>query len=208
MPFVPSGKNAERQRRRDAYHSARAAALDRGIRAARTATNSPGLCLPMCVLLGRILDEGFPAHRFSLRLGALYVVAKDEERFGRISFDPRGPGGIDDGFHAWLEDADGFLVDPSILVTLRSHGFDVNPGDYLVAKQRNFPDSELFFVYEELPKLELLGLEASEPGLASLMALAMHGRRPGGVVDILLDVGWQGATRSPQGGEDQGDGER
>jgi hypothetical protein len=103
MPFVPSGKNAERQRRRDACHSARAAALDRGIHAARMATNSPGLCLPMCVLLGRILDEGFPAHRFSLRLGALYVVAKDEERFGRISFDPRGPGGIDDGFHAWLE---------------------------------------------------------------------------------------------------------
>jgi hypothetical protein len=84
----------------------------------------------------------------------------------------------------------------------------VNPGAYLVAKQRNFPDSELFFVYEELPKLELLGLEASEPGLASLMVLAMHGRRPGGVVDILLDVGWQGATRSPRGDEDQGDGER
>jgi hypothetical protein len=199
MPFVPTGRKAGRQRRRDAYHAARAAALDRGIRAARMATNSPGLCLPMCVLLGRILDEGFPAHGFSLRLGALHVVAKDEERFGRISFDPRGPGGIDDGFHAWLEDADGFLVDPSILVTLRSHGFEVNPDDYLVAKQRRFPDSELFFVYEELPELELLGLEASEPGLANFMALAMHGRRPAGVVDILLDVGWRRATHAPRG---------
>jgi hypothetical protein len=125
-----------------------------------------------------------------LRLGSLHVVPIDVS-VEPIVFDPRGPDGIDGGFHAWLEKLDGELLDPSICPTLAAEGYDVDGGTYFTERSKKFVMSGLGMIYEELPNLELLGLEASEPGLRHQMNLAMLGILPPEPIAILLDVGWR-----------------
>jgi hypothetical protein len=186
MSFVPSGKKAASRRRRD---ERRVNILDRAVASARHAVRSPRLCLPMCVLLERILVKVLPVPHFSLRLGSLQVHPEDKS-VSPIAFDPRGPDGIDGGFHAWLEDTNGALLDPSIFPTLDAEGYDVDADNYFIGGGRTFVRAGLVFVYEELPELELLGLEKSELQLARLMDFALLGEMsPPGV--IYLDVGWR-----------------
>jgi hypothetical protein len=189
MPFVPTGKKKQKLRQREAEERI----FDRAIGAARGAVVGAGLCLPMCVLLVRILDAVRPGHGFSVRLGALHVVPQKESE-EPILFDPRSPEGIDGGVHAWLEDWNARLLDPAIFVTLHSHGFAVDPRAYLIATRRRFADSGLLFVYEELPELELLGLHESETALRDLFRLAMTGVPP---QSRALDVGWKAGVTPP-----------
>ncbi|XXX74132.1 hypothetical protein WMF30_41455 [Sorangium sp. So ce134] len=188
MPFVRYGKKAAKVSEQEARVEAREAIIDRAVGAARIAVDGRGLCLPMCILLERILAQVLPAPRFSLRLGSLQVYPEDEN-VDPIQFDPRTPDGIDGGFHAWLEDDSGQLLDPSISVTLHAEGYRIDPLDYCLAASRDYVWSGLRFVYEQLGELELLGVAESESHLARLMALAMRGepvRTPG---IIHLDVG-------------------
>ncbi len=193
MPFVRQGKKADKKRDREAKVEAREAMIDRALGAARVAINSPRLCLPMCVLVERILTQVLPAPHFSLRLGSLQVEPEDKN-IDPIYFDPRSPDGIDGGFHAWLEDTNGQLLDPSILITLHADGYKVDPSSYLLVGGRTSVLPGLRFVYEELPELELLGMAASEPHLAVLMAWAMHGKIPPAPGRIYLDVGWRNSV--------------
>jgi len=194
MPFMRHGKKADKMRNREARQKAQETVIDQAVGAARVAINNPGLCLPMCVLCERILAQVLPSPGFSIRLGSLHVSPEDRD-VRPIAFDPRTPDGIEGGFHAWLEDRNGQLLDPSIFVTLHAEGFDTDAASYLLVQGRCFALTGLRFVYEELPELELLGLHESEPQLARLMALAMRGEPcPKGTV--YLDVGWRNA-RSP-----------
>lgn len=196
MPFVRYGKKVDKKRHREVKQEAREAIIDRALGAARVAINGPRLCLPMCVLVERILAQVLPAPHFSLRLGSLQVYPEDR-RIDPIHFDPRTPDGIDGGFHAWLEDTNGLLLDPSILVTLHADGYKVDPQSYFLVGGRNFILSGLRLIYEELPELELLGVEESEPHLARLMALAMRGELPPAPGMIHLDVGWRKLAPHP-----------
>ncbi len=54
---------------------------------------------------------------------------------------------------------------------------------------RQFVRHGLLFVYEELPELELVGVEESEPQLAHLMRMAGTGE-PAPPGTIYLDVRW------------------
>lgn len=186
MPFIPSGKKASGRRRRD---ERRAVIINRAVGGVRLAISGPRLCLPTCVLLERTLALVLPLPRFSLCLGSLHVIAEDK-RSSPIAFDPRGPDGIDGGFHAWLEDANGALLDPSIHPTLNAAGYNVDATSCFVEGGRSFIWAGLEFVYEALPELELLGLDESEPHLAHLMEFALKGERPPPGV-LCLDVGWR-----------------
>ena len=121
MPFVPYGKRSAPKRARDMKQEGRARTLDLAIGVARVAINGPSLCLPMCVLIERILARMLPPPSFSLRLGSLQLHAVAPGVEG-ICFDPRTAEGIDGRFHAWLENPRGELLDPSIFVTLAARG--------------------------------------------------------------------------------------
>ncbi|MEZ4447289.1 MAG: hypothetical protein R3B72_49885 [Polyangiaceae bacterium] len=105
----------------------------------------PGLCLPQCYLLRRVLAAHHPGHPFTLCLGALRVDPLD--RGQPILFDPRTDAGvdIDAGFHAWLEDEQGRMVDPSILVTLVAEGYAVDPTHIVLAGNQQFGNFGLRF---------------------------------------------------------------
>lgn len=157
----------------------------------RLAIHDSHVCIAMCVLLQRVLVRLDPSSTFTLRLGSLHVIPHPP-RSGRILFDPRGPDGIDGGFHAWLEDTDGRVLDPSILQTLFEEGYAVDPLGYVIAAARVFDGFAMRFVYEELTTLELTGVDQSEPHLARLMIVVMEGRsQPAG--NIYLDVVWKSA---------------
>lgn len=160
------------------------------------AVNGPGLCLPMCVLAERVLAQLLPAPRFSLQLGSLQIEPEDEN-VEATHFDPRGPKGIDGGFHAWLEDTNGQLIDPSIFLTLHVDGYNVDPQDYILVGGRNFVFSGLRFIYEEVPELELLGLAESEARLSSLMPVALYGEPAPPPEMMHLDVGWRDSRPPP-----------
>ncbi|RYG16795.1 hypothetical protein EON82_24600 [bacterium] len=196
MPFVPYGKKAPK--RPPIERSVEDAIIERSVRAAWVAISDERLCLQMCVLLERILRMVLPSLTFGLRLGSVHVIPEDKT-ISPILFDPRGPRGIDGGFHAWLETPDGRLLDPSILITLDADGYAVDPNRILLVHGRSVVRDELRFVYEDLPDLEVVGVEESEPHLARLMALAMSGapQAPG---TIYLDVRW----RAPSGAPDDG----
>ncbi len=191
MALAPYGKKSKRKREQAAKREAREAIIDRAIGAAQLAVSGSGLCLPMCVLLQRILEMVLPPPRFSLRLGSLHVRPIDES-IDPISFDPRTPEGIDidAGFHSWLEDSNGRLLEPSAFLTLHSHGYAVDPDDYCLSDGPTFVHDGLRFRYEELSELELTGLAESEPHIAELMAYAMDGvpPTPG---HVYLDVVWR-----------------
>lgn len=169
--------------------------VDAAVGALRYAMPGPGLCLPSCVLLQRLLRHFLPSEEFLLHLGSLHVRSQDSTA-SAITFDPRTPEGIDGGFHAWLEDKAGKVLDPSITVTLHDEGYDVNPDTYFLDCGRNFVRHGLLFTYEELPELELVGVEESEPHLARLMALALQGEvlAPR---HVYLDVRWRNSPTTP-----------
>jgi hypothetical protein len=194
MPFIPSGKRA-RKRAQRAEDQDRL--VDDAIARTWSVLYGPGLCLPMCVLLQRVLADRVPQRPFALRLGALNVgPIEDGPSADPIAFDPRHPDGIDAGFHAWLEDAKGNVLDPSILVTLKAEGYDVDPQTYFLDGGREFVRFDLAFVYEELPELELLGVAESESILDNRLAGALRGAPlvPG---TIYLDVRWRTAVPRP-----------
>lgn len=84
----------------------------------------------------------------------------------------------------------------SILCTLAADEYDVEPDAYIInSSGRIFSQFGLRFVYEDLPELELLGLEESEEALGCLMIVAVEGR-PQPPCEIKLDVGWRN-TVSP-----------
>src|SRR5262249_49548948 len=149
MPFVPQGKKSKKKAAQAANVEARERIIDRALGVARVPMHEAGLCLPMCVFLERLLAKVLPGPPFSIRLGALRVGSRDANVEG-IWFDPRDPDGIDAGFHSWLEDANGALPDPSICLTLHSHGYAVDPQHYLLATKRQFVHGVLSFTYDEL----------------------------------------------------------
>lgn len=166
----------------------RDAAVDRAVESIRYAVQGSGLCLPSCVLLQRVLAVALPGEPFVLRLGALHVQPHTEDHeVGPIAFDPRGPDGVDGGFHAWLETSDGRVLDPSIAVTLCHEGYTVDPGTYCLDGGRKFTRDGLLFLYEELADLELINVEESEPQLAHLLHMAFTGE-PAPVGTVFLDV--------------------
>lgn len=199
MPFIRSGKKSKKTREKARRQERDDRVIDEAVARTRVAVNGPGLCLPMCVLLQRVLAHLAPERPFTLRLGALNVYPT-EGSGEPISFDPRHPEGIDAGFHAWLEDQHGMLLDPSVLITLAADGYGVDRDSYFLDGGRRFVRFDLAFVYEELLELELLGVERSEPMLARQLALALHGiPHPPGTIH--LDVGWrEGVPRPTQPG--------
>jgi hypothetical protein len=198
MPFVPKGKRAKRKAEKARQAEVHDQVLDKVVVRVHGIVRGRGLCLPMCVLLQRVLAISVPQRPFHVRLGALYVGPLTEDTgIGPISYDPRGPDGIDGGFHAWLEDDGGQLLDPSILVTLHADGYDVNPESYLLDGRRRMPFGALGFVYEELSELELLGVEESEPALAAQVRFVLTGGLPTRPLEIHLDVGWRAGVERP-----------
>ena len=142
------------------------------------------------MLLERVLEKVLPRSTFSLQLGSLHVVPEDTTSVP-VLYDPRGADGIDGGFHAWLQDRNGQLLDPSILATLAADGYDVDPDAYILSAQgRVFAKFGLGFAYEELADLELLGLEESDVALGRLMVVAMEGRSQP-PCEVKLDVRWR-----------------
>jgi hypothetical protein len=188
VAYVRPGKRARQKRLRDAKREERERLIDMALGAVRLAMPEPGLCLPMCVFAARLLELAVQPP-YTLKLGSLHVEPTEPDPIGPIYFDPR-PGGIDDGFHAWLENANGELLDPSVLVTLAAEGYAVDPAGYILVGGRRFVLDGLRYEYEELGELELLGLEESEPHLTTLMNFVRYGRPPSPGV-IYLDVGWR-----------------
>lgn len=198
MSSKPARTKVERRRARRQKELARDAIVDVALGGVRLAMPGAGLCLPTCVLLQRILAQSLPGSAFSLRLGSLQVHPQDGTA-SVITFDPRTPEGIDGGFHAWLEDKAGKVLDPSIAVTLHDEGYEVDPNTYFLDAGRKFVRHGLLFIYEELPELELVGIEESEPHLAGLMALALDGEVPEPGL-IHLDVRWRNSPTTPGSG--------
>jgi hypothetical protein len=198
MPYIPAGKKSKRKAANARKLETVDSIIDNAVSRVRWIVQGRGLCLPMCVLLQRVLAVVVPGRAFHLRLGALNVgplaKATDVEP---IAYDPRGQDGIDGGFHAWLEDDHDRLLDPSILVTLHADGYDVDPESYLLDGRRRMPYGNLAMIYEELPELELLGVEPSEPALTAQMDFVLRGRPPTGPLKIQLDVGWRAGITIP-----------
>jgi hypothetical protein len=194
MPFVPHGKKAQRKRLQAAKLArleGREQIIDQAIGALRLPYPDSRLCLQTCVLLERLLGQVLPPPRYSLRLGSLHVVPVAGP-IGPIVFDPRGPDGIDGGFHAWLQDENGQILDPSILVTLDREGYSVNPMSYFLVNSPQTELSGLRFIYEAIPDLQLLGLAESEEHLARAMEFAMTGiGHPGLLGECRLDLAWR-----------------
>lgn len=190
MAFVPIGKKKAKAKPRPISEDDMDLIIDGAVGAVHHVMPHPGLCLPQCVLLGRMLGELLPHRRFDLRLGSL-VLHPQRGDVEPITFDPRGPGGIDDGFHAWLEDADGVLLDSSMCITLNAEGYDVPPDQYFSCVGRTIPFDDFVLVYEELPDLQLLGLHESQVMLDHLYRAATLGTpMPHG--QVMLDIGWKG----------------
>mgnify|MGYP007026487961 CR=1 FL=1 len=183
------GKKAKQRRRKDAKRKRQERIVLGAGGAVRFAVRGPRLCLPMCFLLQRVLAQQLPDRPFMLRLGSLHVLPEDD-RASPILFDPRSPGGIDDGFHAWLEDRHDTVLDPSIHPTLSGEVYPLHPDDYFYDSPRQFTFEGMRFVYEVLPELQITGVEESERHLAALMKWAMAGvvPEPG---TIYLDVRWR-----------------
>lgn len=186
MRYVPVSKKFATKRHRA---SKQLAVIERAVAAVRFAMPDAGICLPMCVLLKRLLARELPARHFFLRLGSLHVIPQDGT-LGPVLFDPRGPDGIDGGFHAWLEDESGRLLDPSIHPTLGALGHRIDKCDCFIDGGRSFVVDGVAFLYEVLPELEVIGLPESEPHLSRLEAFALTAKRsPPGVIH--LDVRWR-----------------
>lgn len=200
MPFVPTGKKSKLKAQKARQGVPYEAVVDDAVQDVRRVMPGRGLCLPMCVLLQRVLAERLPHQPFRLRLGALTILPRSPTAgIGPIVLDPRGPEGIDAGFHAWLEDRHNGVLDPSILVTLAAEGYSVNPGSYLLGGPRKVAYGPLNLNYEEVSDLELRGLVESESALLTQMKWVNEGLpevRPSVPIDIYLDVGWRpGAAR-------------
>lgn len=196
MPFVPHGKKSKAKRDRSVKVEAREQVIDWAVSVAHHVMPLRGLCLPQCVLVERLLGERLPPPQFTMKLGALRVFPEGSAG-DPIFYDPRGPGGIEDGFHAWLEQPDGRLLDPSICLTLHADGYDVNPAEYTIAGGRSFSSRGHVYLYEELADLEMIGLAETEPVLESCRRVA-YGLPPGPPGDCLLDVRWRNGARSPR----------
>jgi hypothetical protein len=200
MAFVPTGKKALRKREAAKAHGAeREAVIEEAVVLSRVLMSDPGLCLPMCVFMERLLQKVLRGSTFTLRLGSLRTYPGDASIAPEpLFFDPRGPDGIDGGFHAWLEDADGALLDPSVFATLADRGFNVNPRHFCRTYARKFWTSNVAFEYEELPELELIGLPETASVLQNWLAWALR-RKPDEPFDmghVHLDVRWRrGVTR-------------
>ena len=147
--------------------------LDAMVSGARIAYPAPQLCLQTRVLLEILLARFLPSPRFSLKLGALHVLT--DEPIGSRYFDPRGPEGVDGGFHAWLEDEQGTLLDPSILLTLAEEGYPIRSRGYLTVEGRLMLLDGLHFIYEPVPELVLVGVDKSEEHLRRATRLALAG---------------------------------
>lgn len=187
MSKHPSGKT-ERRRALKKKERERERILYAAVGAVRYAIGGAGLCLPTCFVLRRFLERVMPSMTYTMKLGALNVRPL-EGSADAIAFDPRGPDGIDGGFHAWLEDTGGAVLDPSIAVTLHAEGYDVDPGCYLLDGGRRFTRFGLEFWYEELGALELFGVEESEPQIVELLRMATTGE-PAAPGVVHLDVRW------------------
>ncbi len=174
--------------------------IDRALGALRDVVSGRGLCLQSSFLAERILTKVLPGHGFTMRLGSLRMTPLDGVN-APILYDPREPGGIADGYHAWLEREDGELLDPSIFQTLAMRGVPVPEDGYLTWRERDFElDGLARMLYEELPGLELFGIEESEPHLARMMKIAMTGipdRTPG---TVHLDLRWRPGHGPSAGG--------
>jgi len=201
MPFVPSGKKTKKKREQSVRRATGEALIDHVVMRAQLAAQlAPGLCLPVCVLVQRVLAKTLPARGFALRLGSLHVLSRDPET-GSISFDPRNPDGTtpapgrlpsDTPFHAWLEDSRGELLDPSILVTLHAEGYDVDSETYVHGGGRDFDLQGLRFVYEELHELELLGVKESEEHLDRAVSFVLTGEpHAHNLGPNFLDLAWR-----------------
>lgn len=155
----------------------------------------PEVCLPMCVLLQRVVETTLH-ERLHLRVGALNLFPTDliHAELGPHSYDPRGSEDTSSGFHAWLESDNAIVVDPSLPISLKALGYRVDDDDFLAFKGRHLRYRGLELLYEELPDLEVTGLEASEAALAQQLAKALFGRELSSHIKIYLDVRWDHPT--------------
>jgi hypothetical protein len=198
VPFVPRGKKARqahvnvRQGAPVCTERERDEVLDRAVGAVRSVVRGRGLCLASAVLLDRILERVLPADGFKLKLGSLQVSPVEPGTAG-VAYDPRGPAGVDGGFHAWVEDKRGELVDPSITATLAAEGYLVDSESLIQCAGRTFNAFGLRFFYEELQELELINVEEAEPYLSAALHLALTGEppSPARVLSCPLDVRWR-----------------
>jgi hypothetical protein len=141
-------------------------------------------------------SASWSSHQYSLRLGALAIQTPD----GHASaWDPRGPDGSppqagllprEEPFHAWLERPDGYLVDPSILLTLHAEGLEVDPQEYVLSGTRQFVQNEITFLYEVLPELQLVGVAESAAHLVRAVSFVLTGM-PRDLGPNFLDVEWR-----------------
>lgn len=198
MPFVPTGKKGEKKRLAAIKEEARDRVIDRAVGLAQFVTRRSNLCLQTSVLVERLLGElGLPGAAFSTKLGSLKVYAEETDG-GCIFFDPRDDSLAPAAFHVWLEDTNGHVLDPTINLTLLNEGYDVDATTYFIAPRRTTYVKRMKFEYEVLPDLEILELEASEPGLRALMDLALLGKPLTEHHVIPLDIGWRGKGPLPR----------
>jgi len=205
MPFVPHGKKAKQQRAADVKREADERVIDRVVGRAQFAVrHAPGHCLPLCVLVQRVLSLVLPAAGYELRVGALNVVPQ-RGLAEPISFDSRPDNGTSptpgvlppgEAFHAWLETPRGSLLDPSIFLTLHAEGYHVDRESYILAQGRKFEQHDLAFLYEELTELELVGLAESEAHLERAVSFVQFGY-PLDLGPNFLDVAWRAVALAP-----------
>jgi hypothetical protein len=197
MPYVPQGKKAKRRAAALQRERERDQLIDLAVSGVRFATQGPRLCLQMSVLLENLLGEVLPKDLFKVRLGSLHVFPTREDQ-DPITFDPRSPDGVDGGFHAWVEDRRGELVDPSIAPTLAAEGYAVDPADLIQCAGRSFTAFDLRFHYEPLDELELLNLDKSAHWIASMRELATMGgfRAPPSILLCPLDIRFRPTVES------------
>jgi hypothetical protein len=198
MPFVPHGRKGKQRRAAESKREADERVIEKVVGRAQFAVrHAPGRCLPLCVLVQRVLSLALPAARYQLRLGALKVVPRGLA--DAIAFDPRREDGTtpnpgilppDEAFHAWLETPTGGLLDPSIFLTLHAKGYRVDRESYVLAEGREFEQHDLAFVYEELRELELVGLAESEAYLDRAISFVQSGH-PLDLGPNFLDATWR-----------------
>jgi hypothetical protein len=204
VPFVPHGKKSKRKQDALRQREADERVIDSVVAKAQEAIrHAPGLCLPACVLIDRVLAELLPHFRFALHLGALSILSEGGAFPPRL-FDPRRSDGSPpdagvlprgEGFHAWLESREGDLLDPTIFLTLAAEGYDVDPAEYPMSKGRRLERNGLEFVYEPLPQLELIGVAESEAHLRRAVSFVLTGSPPATHLGPnVLDVAWRAPT--------------
>ncbi|MFI5298713.1 MAG: hypothetical protein ACHREM_11500 [Polyangiales bacterium] len=146
-------------------------------------------CLYQADLLRRLLAVSLPGSSFEMKLGAVNLHPRRAD-IEVITFDPRPTGNLDDGFHAWLENREGILLDCSMPISLHDEGYRIRRDEYFSHRDRTVPFEDFVLVYEELPELELVCPPEAERMMQQMvLAAADVAPKPPGM--ITMDVRWK-----------------